>query len=83
MGGWNLYDLDVSGVWRGPGQPQTRARQYRLVLAIELVTMPVPFRNFSCAVSLAASEPGSNLQAHAPRRMVPPISSTPVSSRSL
>ena len=77
-------DFDVDAVGGAAGDAETGARQSFFVLAIEFVAMAVALGNFElCRRLCAAKEPGSSLQGQAPRRMVPPISSTPRSSRSL
>ena len=76
-------DLDVGSVGSGAGDLKAGAGEQLLVFAIELVAVTMAFADLGGAVGRWANDPGSNLQVHAPRRMVPPSSSTPRSSRSL
>ena len=76
-------DFDVNAVGGASGDAEAGARLACLVFAIEFIAMAVALGNFELTVGFAANEPGSSLQGHAPRRMVPPISSTPRSSRNL
>ena len=58
--------------------------QHLLVLAIELVAVPVPLADLSLRRKPARAKlPSASLHGYAPSRMVPPSSSTPFNSRSL
>ena len=79
----HLDDFDVLAIRRAAGDAETGVGQRLFVFAIEFVAVAVPLGNFGGAVSASREESGSILHGHAPRRIVPPISSTPSSSRNL
>ena len=78
-----LDNFHVFSVGRPAGDAESRGQQSFFVLAIEFVAVPVALADFRFAVSLRGKRIRLRSHGHAPRRIVPPISSTPSSSRSL
>src|ERR1039457_4961079 len=54
---WNLADLHVNSVGRLSGETQAAFGQNLLVLAIELIAMPVPFADFRNSIRLSRQAP--------------------------
>ena len=81
----HFADLDVDAVGRlRRSMPQAAGRQDLLVFAVEFVAVAVALADLARRRRLARAKlPSASRQGYAPRRMVPPSSSTPFSSRSL
>src|SRR5208283_3276380 len=46
----NLHDLHISAVWSSTGNAQPGGHHRLFILAVELVTMPVPFADLGLAI---------------------------------
>ena len=78
-----LDNLHVLAVGRSSGDAESGVGQRLFVFAVEFVAVAVAFADIGCAVGAEGRGILFDLAGPPPSRIVPPISSTPRSSRSL